>query len=696
MNRPVSALKGVGAARARVLSEAAGIETLGDLLYYFPRRYLDRTLTESTLMRTGEVVTLIVQVSSVYLAHGRKSRLIAHARTMAGEALSLVWFRGVQYLRRIVEKDTTLVVSGKLDFFNGMQMVHPDFEQLDAEDENALMHVGRIVPLYPSGEALKKQSLDSRGFRRLITGVLEGGVSEDRARKPAIEIPELVPEALRAKHGWLTRAEALQQIHYPENDERLEHARQTLKYEELYLFNILMYHKSLARERIPRRVTPLPFGKSSHYEHLLGELPFELTGDQRRVIEQIITDCRGEHSEAFLLQGDVGSGKTVVALSIALHYMEAGIQAAVLAPTEVLARQHYRTMADLLGLEYANRLELLTGMRGKKKDREAKFERIASGEASLVIGTHSLLEDVVVFDTLGLVIIDEQHRFGVGQRETIRAKGVNPDTIAMTATPIPRTLCLSEFADLKLASLREKPAGRKPIQTMWLREDRRAGMYKSVRNHVSAGRQCFIVYPMIAESEKLDLKAATAAFEELSETIFPDFRVELLHGKMKPAEKDAVMTDFRLGKVQILVTTSVIEVGVDVPNATVMIIEHAERFGISQLHQLRGRVGRGEAESFCVLMSEAQGADTTERLEALVESEDGFYLAEIDLKIRGPGELLGLKQHGLPGFRIADLVHDRRLTELSYEDARANPEIGPAAREFIRRQFEQGIIIFPN
>lgn len=687
MKRAVTNLRGVGAARAQALLETSGIETVGDLLYYFPRRYLDRTVTETTLLKTGEQVTLIVQVGSVYLAHGRKSRLVANCRTLSGEALSLVWFRGVQYLRRLVEKDTTLVVSGKLDFFSGMQMVHPDFEMLDPEDEDALTHVGRIVPLYPSGEALKKQSFDSRGFRRLMAVALD---------LPDLEFPALIPEALIKKHKLLDRHRALQQIHYPDDAESLEAARRTLKYEELYLFNILMYHKSLVRERIPRRVTPLPYGSSQEFERLKAHLPFTLTGDQQRTIEQIVAECRGQHSEAYLLQGDVGSGKTAVALSIALHYMETGAQAAIIAPTEVLARQHYRTVADLLGLEYANRLELLTGQRGKKKDRELKLERIASGEASLVIGTHSLIEPTVVFHQLGLVIIDEQHRFGVGQREAIREKGQNPDTIAMTATPIPRTLCLSEFADLKLATLKEKPAGRKPIKTMWLRESRRSAMYKSVHNHVSVGRQCFIVYPMIAESEKIDLKAATEAYEELSGVIFPDFKIELLHGKMKSPDKDRVMTDFRLGKIQILVTTSVIEVGVDVPNASVMVVEHAERFGISQLHQLRGRVGRGTAESFCVLMSEAENEEAVERLEALVNSEDGFYLAEVDLKIRGPGQLLGLKQHGLPGFRIADLVHDRELTELSYADARQNPDIGPEAREFIRKQFEQGIVIFPN
>ncbi len=688
MQRPVTELKGVGPARAKVLEAEAGIRTVGDLLYYFPRRRVDRSITtNSTMMNVGDTVTMIVTVASTFVAHGRRSRLMAKCRTPGGEAVTLIWFRGVQYFRNVIHQDETLIVSGKLEFYNGMQIAHPDFEVLDPDDENELLHTGRIIPLYASGETLRKNHLDSRGFRRLISAALND--------LPDLEVPEMVPAELMVKHNLMNRLAALRNIHYPEDEQVLQEARRRLKYEELYLFNILMYHKSLLREGFPRRVTPLPFGEAPSYTKLLEALPFEFTNDQQVAVRTIVTECRGEHSEAYLLQGDVGSGKTVAALAVALHYADAGVQSAILAPTEVLARQHYRTFTELLGLEGANRVELLLGG-GRKKDRELRLERIGNGEAELVIGTHSLLEDNVVFHRLGFVVIDEQHRFGVGQRGTIRAKGMNPDTVAMTATPIPRTLCLSEFADLKLVTLREKPAGRKPVQTMWLKEDRRAAMYKSVRKHVAAGRQAYIVYPMIAESEKIDLKAATDGYEELSQTIFPDFSVALLHGRLKAPEKDAVMNDFRAGKVQILVSTTVIEVGVDVPNATVMIIEHAERFGISQLHQLRGRVGRGTEESFCVLMSDADNDEAVERLTAVTESQDGFHLAEVDMKIRGPGELLGLRQHGLPGFRIADLVYDRQLTEAAYQDARAYPDVGETGREFIRKQFEQGVVIFPN
>jgi len=699
--RPASALHGVGPARAQALADI-GIHTVQDLLYYFPRRYIDRTITESTLLQAGQTITTIVQVQSFFFTHGKRTRLMAQCRTLNNEGVTLVWFRGVQYFRKLLEKGQTIVVSGRLEFFQGLQIVHPDFEVIDAEDES-LVHVGRIIPLYPSGEALKKQRLDSRGFRRIISTLLEedastGDSADDatqNSKTEAFQIPETVPLPLLQKHGLPGRLEALRNIHYPENETKLDEARRRLKYEELYLFNLMMYHKLLAREGIPRRLTPLAFGHSREYEALLARLPFQLTGEQQKAVRRILSECRSDHSEAFLLQGDVGSGKTVTALAIALHYTECGIQCALLAPTEVLARQHFQTIATMMRLERAGEIELVVGS-AKKKTRQETLARLQSGEVSIVVGTHALLEENVIFRKLGLVIIDEQHRFGVGQREIIRSKGENPDTIAMTATPIPRTLCLTEFADLKLVTLKEKPAGRRPIQTMRLSDDRRPGLYKSVRKQVGSGRQAYIVYPMIEESEKMDLRAATEGFEELRLTVFPDFRVELLHGRMKSAEKERVMQEFRAGGIQILVTTSVIEVGVDVPNATVMVIEHAERFGISQLHQLRGRVGRGEHESYCILMSDAESEEANERLDAVAQSQDGFYLAEVDMRIRGPGELLGMRQHGLPGFRLADLVVDRDLAEASYSDAREYPDVGPAAREVIRTTFEQGVVIFPN
>ncbi len=686
MRRPLTILRGISAARAATLAKEAGIENAGDLLYHFPYRYLDRNITEGALLQPGQNITIEAQIESSYLAHGRRSRLIARCRTKHGVAINLLWFGGVHYLKNIIKKGALLIVSGKLEGYRKLQMTHPDFELFDPQEERQMAHVGRIIPLYSTSEAMKRNRLDSRTLRRLTLQILE---------EPALQVEEILPAPLLQRRGLLDRREALFHIHFPESQEKLQAARHYLKYEELFLLSALIYYRGLHRRQRGRSLYPLAYSKSKQYNSLLQRLPFTLTGDQKRAIEQILPDNEKNYADSFLLQGDVGSGKTVVALGVALHYMETEIQSALMAPTEVLARQHFLTISNLIGMESAYRVELLTAA-DKGRQRAAKLERIASGEAALVVGTHSLIEKEVRFSRLGLVIVDEQHRFGVSQRETLRSKGQNPDMIAMTATPIPRSLCLTEFADLTLVTLREKPLGRKPIETMWLPPSRRKGIHLSIRKHVSTGRQCYIVYPLIEDSEKIDLKAATEAYRELSEEIFPDFQVALLHGRLKAAEKEQIMRHFRSGNVQVLVTTSVIEVGVDVPNATVMIIEHAERFGISQLHQLRGRVGRSTLQSYCVLVSEGESDEARHRLKAVAASEDGFYLSEVDLKIRGAGEILGLKQHGFSGLRLADLSRDRLLVEEVHSDLRTWPEINDEGRAFIGRRFKEGVVSFPN
>lgn len=684
MERKVHILKGVGPTRISAL-QGAGIETIGDLLFTFPRRYLDRQFTEENDLTTDRQVTLVVRVINTYLAHGRKSRFIVHCRTSGGTALSLVFFQSVGYFRSQFKEDETFVVSGKLDYYKGLQMTHPEFEMLDQDDRN-LIHTGRIVPLYSTGDALKKCGLDSRGLRRLIAAALDDN---------SLHVLEPLPEELLARRELPTTATALQAIHFPPDETELNRARNRFIYEELFLFHHLIFRRRQIREQMPREQNPVPAGQSKLFDRLLERLPFRLTGDQKRALEEIMGEFTRDHVGACLLQGDVGSGKTVVALAVALHYIERGIQTALMAPTEVLARQHYRTISELLGLQGEIGLELLLGQ-DRKKAREAALDRIATGQSNLVIGTHALLEESVSFARLGLAVIDEQHRFGVEQRETLRRKGGNPDLIVMTATPIPRTLSLSAFADLTLVTLREKPAGRGPVQTIRLTEDRRQGMYRSIRQRAERGLQTYIVYPVIDKSEKIDLRAATLAREELQHSVFPDFRVELLHGRLKPDERERVMNDFREGSIQILVTTTVIEVGVDIPNAVIMVIEHAERFGISQLHQLRGRIGRGGEESFCVLVAdEGIGEEAERRLQAVVESNDGFHLAEVDMEIRGPGEVLGLKQHGLPGFRLADLIRDKKLSREAYEDCRQFTSINDTARERIRNRFPDGIVVYP-
>jgi len=684
---PIEIIPGIGEAKKKVLNKI-DIKTVEDLLYYFPRRYVDRSIHDQFFLQEG-YLTLLVKIQSSYLAHGKKSRLVVQCRTIQGNPISLLFFHGIQYYRYALKKEKSYVVSGKLEMYKGVPtMIHPEMEAIDEEDLDNAIHSGGIIPIYSTTEALKKVGLDSRGLRKIIHNVIQKIEGE-------WIVPELIPENIRSKYQFSSRKEVLKQIHYPDNKESLKIARKVLKYEELYLFGCLMQKKKEERQSYPRILKPLKFGESKLFEILKNNLPFEFTSGQIEAIKRMIDGSQKDYMSAYLLQGDVGSGKTIVAFSCALHYIEKGIQVALMAPTEILARQHYNTLSTLPGLLPGVHLDLLTAGE-TKKNKEKILDRIRRGDSNFIIGTHSLIEDNVEFFNLGLVIIDEQHRFGVNQREMLRRKGKNPDLITMTATPIPRSLCLTIFGDLEPVYLKEKPAGRKPVKTIWLKEDQRDGLYKSIRKYVSQGRQCYIVYPVIEESEKMDLRAATEAYEELKNVIFSDFRVELIHGRMKADEREKIMQDFRNGKVHILVSTTVIEVGVDVPNATIMVIEHAERFGISQLHQLRGRVGRGTEESFCILVSNSDSDNAKERLQAIIENQDGFELAEIDLKIRGPGEILGIKQHGLPDFRIADFIKDRKLVEIAYQDAIENRQLNEHAIKFIKKSYQEGIVLFPN
>ncbi|TGK32728.1 ATP-dependent DNA helicase RecG [Leptospira gomenensis] len=706
---PVTVIKGVGPAKAAALS-SIGIITLQDLLNFFPRRYLDRNLTENVLLKTGETVTLVLEVVDAYLAHGKKSRLVVGAKTRNNERVSVVFFRGVNFFQRLFQPGTTLVATGKLEYFRGFQLIHPDYEILtnavkptnstnlsdskkkgtdEPEEELAelpeMIHAGRIIPLYPSGESLKSEGLDSRGFRKILYLALE---------KLRGNIPEILPEKIVTKRKLVAREESYREIHFPEDETSLENARYRLKYEELFYFNLLIEHKKKEREKIKRVLWPLPESKTA--ENVRANLPFRLTEDQDSALKKITELTAKEQPTAVLLQGDVGSGKTLVALLTALRYLDNQIQVCMVAPTEILARQHYQTILSFMGNMPFLGIELLVG-KEPKKNRYEKLYRIKKGDTLFVIGTHSVFQEDVVFSDLGLVIIDEQHKFGVDQRETLRSKGKNPDILAMTATPIPRTLCLTLYGDLDLLTIKSKPKGRMPIQTKWFQEDRREGVYKSIRKYVSSGRQCYIVYPLVEESEKVDLKSCIEAYEQLKHEIFPDFEVGLVHGKMEADEKDRVMKEFSKNGIQILVSTTVIEVGIDVPNATVMVIEHADRFGISQLHQLRGRVGRGDQESFCVLMTDSKVTDDAKiRLEAMVDLSDGFALSEIDLKLRGPGELLGVRQSGLPDFRIADLREDSGLIELTREDATSFGNPGDLEKTEIRGRFSEGRLLFSN
>ncbi len=688
----VGVLKGVGPKKLEVL-ESVGIKTLQDLLGWFPRRYLDRNLTENILLKQGESVTLILEVIDSYLAHGRKSRLVVTAKTKNNESISLVFFKGIQFFRRILQSGILVAVTGKLEYYRGFQLIHPDYEvlsyggngDLSEEDLPETIHTGRIIPLYSTTEAMRDEHLNSRELRKLVHFALTALSGK---------ISEILPHEVIQKRNLMDRAVAYQEIHFPTEDEHLGKARIRFKYEELYYFNLLIEYKKSQRAKVPRVLWPLPESKTA--KEVVTSLPFQLTQDQKESLTKITEWTKSDTPAAILLQGDVGSGKTLVALLTALRYTDNNIQICMVAPTEILARQHYQTILNFLGNMPFLRMELLIG-KEPKKSRAEKLFRIKTGESLFIIGTHSVFQADVEFRDLGLVIIDEQHKFGVEQREALRAKGKNPDILAMTATPIPRTLCLTLYGDLELVTLKSKPAGRIPIKTLWFTEERRNGVYTSIRKYVTQGRQCYIVYPLVEESEKLDLKSCIEAYELLRKEIFPEFKVGLLHGRLDTLEKDRAMKLFQQNETQILVSTTVIEVGVDVPNASVMVIEHSDRFGISQLHQLRGRVGRGPHESFCILISDSKITEEARyRLQALVDSDDGFFLSEADLKLRGPGELLGVRQSGLPDFKIADLREDREWIEIAREDAEKFGNLGDLEKSEIASRFEEGALLFSN
>ena len=686
----IEVLKGVGPKKKGALS-SIGIHTLSDLLYYFPRRYLDRTISSSIVLKEGEIVTLLATVIDSYLAHGKKSRLIVGLRTPRNERVSLVFFKGVQYFKNIFKPDMNIAVTGKIEYFRGLQIVHPDYEIIssaDDSDDNDFTHTGRIIPLYSSTESLKSDGLDSRGFRKMIKQII------DFSLLGALKIPEILPPRAIKKRKLAERKDAFSEIHFPKSDDSVNNARKRFAFEEFYFFNLLMNFKKDMRKKVKRILWPLP--KSESAEKLLQTLPFRLTHDQEECLRKIEMLYSKDVPMAVLLQGDVGSGKTVTALIAALHYIDNSVQVCLVAPTEILARQHYNTIYNLLGNTPFLGVELFLG-KEKTKTRKEKNDRLRKGDITLAIGTHSLFQEEIQFKDLGLVIIDEQHKFGVEQRETLRSKGKNPDILAMTATPIPRSLCLTVYGDLNLITIKNKPAGRKPIVTKWVRQEKRIGVYNSIKKYAEQGRQCFIVYPIIEESEKLDLKSCIDAYETLRKLEFKDYSVGLLHGKMKTEEKDSAMRAFKKNEIRILVTTTVVEVGIDVPNATILVIEHADRFGISQLHQLRGRVGRGEHESFCIFITPDKVSDDAKvRLDALLSSNDGFFLAEADLKLRGPGELLGLRQSGLPDFKIADLQKDEVLAIQARDDAEEFGTLSDIAKIEMRNRFSEGRILFPN
>ena len=636
--------------QVKVLSKR-GIKTIQDLLYYLPRRYIDRSKPlELKDTRVGDVVTFIGQIKNSNLIYARRRRLMVQV-SYQGLTIELVFFQGIPYFQKMLSIGVEAAFSGAIDMFRGkFTMTHPEVEIMSGDK---FIHTGKITPLYKITDAMRKKYITSRALREVMHQVLL-----DYRDKMTEHIPIEILEAERL----MKIEEAFQVLHFPMSMNDIEQAKSRLAFDELIVFSSLIRDKKSKREEIMRSHI---FEQDSITwpQKLVKSLPFPLTGDQHNAIETLRRLSLRSFPYGALLQGDVGSGKTLVGLMCALQYMEQGVQVALMAPTEILARQHYRSFIDLLFDFPFIQVELLLG-KEKAADKRVKIDRLKRGDTLLVVGTHSLIQTDVEFSSLGLIIIDEQHRFGVEQREALRSKGQHPDLLAMTATPIPRSLTLTLYGDLEIILIKEKPPGRLPIDTRLFEEDEISKLYMGVKKYVDQGRQAYIVYPIIDESDKSRWASIMADYDYLEKKVFKDYRLGLLHGRLSTEEKDRAMVKFKEGLIQVLVTTTVVEVGIDVPNATLMLIRNAEKFGLSQLHQLRGRVGRGEHQSFCILIKSKSCTSEGElRLEAMVESEDGFYLAQRDLEIRGTGELLGLKQAGISEFKVADLRFHSKVAE---------------------------------
>lgn len=641
-------LKGVGPKRAEAL-KTVGIDTIADLLYYFPRRYLDRSkLMTISQLTIGAQVTVVGRVRTHGLLRARKAFLEVLISDDTG-TLPLIWFAGIKYYERIFKRGMTLSVSGTVTEFRGLQLVHPEVEIIFEDEEEEKLHTGRIIPLYPSTEKLKRLYLDSRGFRRIIKPALD---------QYADSLEDLVPQGVIEGLHLLELPDAVKQMHYPDSYALRDEARHSLALRELLLFQLQVADR---RVRVTRKTKPQQIkAPDGEFKELVAGLPFKLTAAQNRVIAEIITDLRSPLAMQRLLQGDVGSGKTVVAALTMALVAKSGWQSALMAPTEILATQHLHTITRILANSGLS-VVLLTGST-PAGIRQQVLEDLASNKINIIIGTHALISEDVLYDKLAFVIVDEQHRFGVAQREELLEKGQLPDLLVMTATPIPRTLALTAYGDLDVSIIDEMPIGRKPVRTALRTEADRPKIYKFLRDEVGKGNQVFIIYPLVEESLKKELKAAKQAYEELRTEIFPDLAIGLVHGQMKKDERDLMMARFSQREIEIMVATTVVEVGIDIPDATAIVVEHAERFGLSQLHQLRGRVGRSDKKSFCILMTDIeQQTESYQRLHRFVECTDGFKIAELDLELRGPGDLLGSRQSGIPALRVANLAGDLSL-----------------------------------
>lgn len=656
LQTPIDYLKGVGPNRADLLRKELGIHTYQDLINLFPNRYIDRTrfYNINELQRNNADVQIVGKIIGFKeIAQKRGKRLVATFKDDTG-TMELVWFRGQKWIRESLKTNTPYVIFGKTNWFNGkFNMPHPDLELLDEYKKNLS---SAMQPIYPSTEKLSNKGITNR----VINKIMQQLFIETNGK-----FVETLPESLRTELNLINKREALFNIHFPKNQVLLSKAQFRLKFEELFYIQLQLILKNLIHKS---KIKGFPFEKVGHYFNTFftEHLPFKLTNAQKRVLKEIRTDLGSNAQMNRLLQGDVGSGKTIVALMSMLIALDNSFQACLMAPTEILSVQHYNGLKDMCNNLNIN-IKLLTGST-KTSSRKKIHEALENGELQILIGTHALLEDKVKFNNLGLAIIDEQHRFGVAQRSKLWKKNTSPPhVLVMTATPIPRTLAMSVYGDLDISIIDELPAGRKPIKTVHRFDSNRLNVFRFIRDEIVKGRQIYIVYPLIKESASMDYKDLMDGYESIARDFpMPEYQISIVHGKMKPADKDFEMQRFIKGETQIMVATTVIEVGVNVPNASVMIIESAERFGLSQLHQLRGRVGRGAEQSYCILMtSHKLSNDSKTRLETMVKTSDGFEIAEVDLRLRGPGDIMGTQQSGVLNLKIADIIKDNDILQLA-------------------------------
>lgn len=646
--KSIDYLKGVGPNRAQLLKNELGINTLQDLLYFFPHRYIDRSqyFSPSQLPKTSAEVQVLGSITHLEtVKQKRGSRLVA-TFSDGQQSVELVWFRGHQWIQKSLQLNKPYIAFGRLNWFgNKCSIAHPELDFLDDHKQRK----GNFQAVYPATEALAKSGISQRVIRQIMVHLFE---------EVENGIQEVLPAHMLKKYHLIDKNVALSAIHFPKNQDQLAQAQYRMKFEELFFVQLQLGLKKLHRKQ---QLKGIPFPELGHHFNSFfhNHLPFPLTEAQKRVVREIRTDLKSEAQMNRLLQGDVGSGKTIVAVLCMLMALDNGMQATLVAPTEILAQQHFNSINELLK-PLDIQVGLLTGS-VKKSARTPLLNQLADGSLQILIGTHAVLEQPVAFQQLGLAIVDEQHRFGVAQRAKLwRKNTIPPNVLVMTATPIPRTLAMTAYGDLDLSVIDELPPGRKPITTLHKSDSKRLAIFQFMREEISKGRQVYVVYPLIQESRVLDYKDLMDGYESIArEFPLPQYQVSIVHGKMKAEDKAYEMERFVSGKTQIMVATTVIEVGVNVPNASIMIIESAERFGLSQLHQLRGRVGRGASKSYCVLMTGNKlGQDAQTRIQTMVRTQDGFELAEVDLSLRGPGDLMGTQQSGVLPFLIANLKKD--------------------------------------